>query len=291
MSVANNYQIDLESSFYQELQSILIDGVLNLSKTEIGSLYNYWNLNFDAQKVVNKFYNDSYISRTQNIPKEVILKGIDFPVWFGNFSSKKIVVLGIDPLRNIDAFNLTKTSDYKNDVIIGTPYALHESVSRAGSCKGYWAFIKGLVDLNNFVYCTDIFKTYYYNPSSKIRSYNDSAYTGTFLSSVHHQILMDELSLIQPDLIIVFGKIAHSFLTGSKAPKVSQSIKSTNRKILVNNTSVDVLTVLHLSRTTRGKNFNEFFNQNDINTVDFNLENRVHCAELYLSMLQQHGVI
>jgi hypothetical protein len=291
MNFNDNYRIDLEVSFYENLQAILMDGVLNVSSTEIKSLYEFWNSNFNSSSIINKFFPGTFVSPLQNLRDNVIFKGIDLPIWFGDYSKKKIVILGIDPLRNKDNFNQIIDADYRKDVIIGTPYALHEGFSRSGPCKGYWTFLKGLVDSNNFVYCTDIFKTYYFDPVKNIRSYNDASYTGKHNTSVHINILMKELAVIQPDLIIVYGKIAHSFLTGNKSPKISQHLNQTKRNIIINQNSTDVITVLHLSKTTRGKNFIDFFNQNNVNTLDFNAENRVHCAELYLEMLKNQRII
>jgi hypothetical protein len=287
----NRYTIDTEAPFYSRLQSLLTSSVLNITKEEIDSLYSSWNSNFESLNIVNKYYSDSLISREQNIPSDAILKGIDFPIWFGDLSKKKIVILGIDPLRNIKNFEETNASDYKKDVIIGTPYSFHDKTSREGACKGYWTFIKGLADSNNFIYVTDIFKTYYFDPLNKKRSYNDDSFIGTFSQSVHSDILMKELSFIQPDLIIVFGKVAHSFLMKRKAPKVSQNLTNTKTNLLIDSGSVEVYTVLHLSKTTRGKNFIDFFKHNNVEISDFDPENRIQCANLYLSMLRNAKVI
>ena len=281
----NNYIDDI---LFEKLKEIFSQNILNINKGQIDQYYEYWLKNYN-----NLNYNKILISRdliheNQQVPSGSILKGIDLPTWFGDYNNNKIIVLGIDPLRSQKVFQETG-ADFKRDVILGTPYAFHEKLSREKDCKSYWTFVDGLVNSNNFVYCTDIFKTYYFNEENKTRSYLDSDYTK---NPNHLFILKQELELIQPDIIIVFGHLAHNFLLNKKkCSKISQSILNTKSVYNFNNKSADVYTVLHLSKRPLSENFRFFFENNKIDTSYMDLENRVQCAEKYLEMFKKYNII
>lgn len=269
--------------FYKNLNQLITKNILKLSHEEIDKIYDSWEETKDKTGVKTNFvYSDKLIHNNQKIPQEVTVKGIDLPTWFGNYNNKKIVILGIDPLRSEKVFKREK-ADINNDVIVGTPYAFHEKDTREGWCANYWALIDGLVQDNNFVYCTDIFKTYYYDKATKTRSYNDKRFID---NSSHRHILISELELINPDLIIVFGGIAHKKLLNKNCPKISQDILKTKSIIKLNNTEVDVYTVLHLSRGTRGKTMKEFFDENEISTDSISVENRIECGKKYIELFK-----
>ncbi len=275
--------------FFNELKSIIKNNILDVSIEDIDKMYSSWEKDKDKKEVKTNFvYSENLIHDNQKIPKDTSLKGIDLPTWFGDYSNKKIVVLGIDPLRNENVFERENKSNIYNDVIVGTPYAFHERDSRENWCAGYWALIDGLVKSKNFVYCTDIFKTYYHNNSTKTRSYLDPNFVNNYK---HREILFNELELIKPDLIIVFGKIAHKILLEKNCPKIGQSILKTKVSLELKNKFTDVYTVMHLSKGTRGKNFKTFFNSNDIDTSSLNVENRVKCAEKYVEMFNKLRLI
>jgi hypothetical protein len=217
-----------EIEFYDKLKEIIIKNVLAVSSAEVDEMYDYWELNKDKKEIKNFKFPDTLIHINQEIPtKGATLKGIDLPTWFGNYSKKKVMILGIDPLRNEKVFErecakennqvIVVTTDVinysiKNDVIIGTPYALHEFKAREGSCAVYWNFIKWLSE-NHFVYCTDIFKTYYYNTETNKRSYRDLDFPK---SENHKELLTLEINLIKPDVIIAFGNLVEKLLNDLK---------------------------------------------------------------------------
>jgi len=175
-------------------------------------MYDYWELNKNNPKINNFKFPDTLIHINQRIPSlGATLKGIDLPTWFGNYSKKKVMILGIDPLRNNEVFERDK-ADVNTDVIIGTPYALHEFKAREGSCAVYWNFISWLSE-NHFVYCTDIFKTYYYNTETIKRSYRDIEFPK---SENHKELLTLEINLIKPDVIIAFGNLVEKLLNDLK---------------------------------------------------------------------------
>jgi hypothetical protein len=281
ISIHNN------TPFYHELKDLFIKNILNIEKSQLEEYYQYWRLNFDSLSSDKIKILDNLIHSNQKVPKESILKGIDLPTWFGDFNNKRIVVLGIDPLRNSKVFNEIGADIHRN-VLLGTPYAFHEKNSREKDCKSYWTLIDGLKKAGNFVYCTDIFKTYYYKDNEKIRSYNDPSY----ISNQYHKIILEEeLNLINPDIIIIFGKLAHSFLLDKKCPKIGQSIIKTKENYILKNKLAEVYTVLHLSKTPRGHHFKSFFENNEINTQSLNVEDRVKCAEKYLEIFKKNKII
>ena len=199
--------------FYNELKELIVNNVLSLSYVEIDAMYDSWELNKNNEGVANFKYQDNKIHRIQNVPLSgATLKGIDLPTWFGDYSKTRVMILGIDPLRNEKVFK-RENADVDNDVIIGTPYALHEIKARIGACATYWNFIEGLSE-NHFVYCTDIYKTYYLKRDG-VRSYNDQDFKST---PNHANLLKAEIDLIRPDVIIAFGNLVEDFLSHLNLP-------------------------------------------------------------------------
>lgn len=102
--------------------------------------------------------------------------GIDAPVlWTPNQgkSSKTIILLAQDPLRNNDYWDYSQEDMQHNmHVIVGTPYALHISEKTKRTLVGtrkkakrynvgvYRTIIEKLCERGYNVYCTDIFKYY-----------------------------------------------------------------------------------------------------------------------------------
>jgi len=217
--------------FYNELKELIVKYVLAIPSSEIDEMYDYWELNKLKKetkdfKYLNFKYPHSYIHENQlKTLTGASLKGIDLPTWFGeDYSKKKVMILGIDPLRNknvfkkecekrnvLNSFTPTDVIDdsIKNEVIIGTPYALHECEAREGKCSVYWTFIEKLIE-NHFVYCTDIFKTYFYNNDKDIRSYRDEEFA--IKNKNHKKLLEEEIKIIKPDVIIAFGNLVELFL-------------------------------------------------------------------------------
>ena len=269
--------------FYNTLKCLIVENILNVPENDIDNMYDSWLETKDRLDTKTNFvYSDKLIHNNQKTPKDATVKGIDLPTWFGDFKNKRIVVLGIDPLRNENVFN-RESADINNEVIIGTPYALHEKDTRENGCASYWTFINGLVKNNNFVYCTDIYKTYYHNKLTNTRSYDDKDF---IKNSNHRDILIRELELIKPDLIIALGGITHKKLLNKNCPTISQNILKTKSFIKLNGEKVDVYTVMHLSKIPRGMDMKKFFDANDIDTTSISMENRVECAEKYIELFK-----
>lgn len=287
--------MNLESSIFKKLNKFISSNILDIPNDYIDEMYKIWfaNLNNPIDKI-NFVFNDKYISSSQNTPKNVQVKGIDLPFWFGDYenANKKIVILGIDPLRSEQSFdrqhiniieNNLRLADFQNDVTIGTPYALHEKTTRENACIGYWTLVEELTKKNNFVYCTDIYKTYYFDYKENTRSYSDKKFIQ--YKQKHQEILNEELSIINPDLIIVFGKIAHSLLLDKNCPKIGQKIENTKDYYKLPNKNVDVFTVIHLSKASYNSHMSAFLNANNI--FDVNASKRDECAKAYIKIIDQ----
>jgi len=148
--------IRINAPFIEDLMQFLSDNVLNLSKTEIRNFYLKWIEGFDDNngKLLDDFINKNKINKRQNIPNNTTLLGVDLPTCFGEYSQKKIIFVGIDPVRNEEEFKKINAK-IDNDVIIGTPYALHKKIFREKRCAAYWEIIKKL-QVHSFIYVTDI---------------------------------------------------------------------------------------------------------------------------------------
>lgn len=258
-----------KTDFEKDLISYLKKNVINFSSEEISNIYSFWKKQFDKLPAelsteVKIISEKCSISENQYLPKESYLLGIDFPTWFNTPEDKefKIMVLGIDPLRNEKAFKCMK-ADVDNEVIIGTPYALHMSNMRAGRTKQYWNFIN-LLSENNFVYLTDIYKTFFYtDKSKKERSYN--YYKNNLLHS-QKDLLEEEIKLINPDLIITFGAETYFQLMDKRAPKLTSYVESN----IIEFMGKPVLPMIHLSGSVRQQTKINFLKENKINVIDKN---------------------
>ncbi|WP_417444003.1 uracil-DNA glycosylase family protein [Joostella sp.] len=249
----------------EELIKIIQTDIINIPKENILDLYESWSqTNEKSSKWV---FDKKYISEKQFLPLNAYLLGIDFPYWFGNISAKKrIMVIGIDPLRNENVFNKVK-ADKNNDVLIGTPYALHSIKMREGRTRPYWEFINSLSQ-DHFVYLTDIYKTFFYTDSSKKeRSYVYYKQHPSKLSSIKN-ILEQEIELLKPDLIITLGKESIVQLTEQKCNKLSRNI-SLNKTHLKSFPNIPIIPLVHLSGATRKANIINFMIANNLNTSNF----------------------
>ncbi|WP_067145438.1 uracil-DNA glycosylase family protein [Pseudotamlana agarivorans] len=249
-----------------ELQSFIINkiktDVINLSDKDFEGLYNRW---FNNNPSIKYDFKKDLISKKQGVPNGAYLLGVDLPYWFGdlNASNKKIMVIGIDPLRAESAFNKINANK-KDDVLISTPYALHSEGNRNEEKNAYWAFINELKS-KHFVYLTDIYKTFFYiNEPKRKRSYVYNSNKDN-VKDVLRQTLYSEIEFIKPDVIITFGGIAYSQLMGKRCPKLSQKLEKTKTHLKVTDDySVAVLPFMHLSGSTRSKNLDNFLEENNV---------------------------
>jgi uracil-DNA glycosylase len=126
---------------------------------------------------------------------------------------------------------------------------------RKGRQKHYWTLINNL-SKENFVYLTDIYKTFFYfGEGKKQRSYD---YFQEKNISKHKELLQKEIHLIAPDLIITFGKISYSKLMEINAPKLTINAELNIAKFK----DIPVLPMVHLS--SREKSKRDFLKNNNV---------------------------
>lgn len=247
------------TTFKQELISLLRESVLNISKENIEELYSIWSENFENYNPNNRFILEKdCISNEQHVPENTSLLGIDLPIWFNSQAAGRpnIMLLGIDPLRNKRTFKEYNANE-DNQVIIGTPYALHDNKMRCGRTKNYWEFIENLSE-NNFVYVTDFYKTFFLvNNIPAVRSYD--FYKGSNVYSKN--LLQKEIEIVNPDLIITLGAESYQNLLGlTRKPKMTKKIVLETLDKFNNTTKV--IPMVHLSGSTRA--------QSKINFIEIN---------------------
>jgi hypothetical protein len=279
--------------FFEKLSTIINEQILKIKHNEIETLYAKWAKEFseDLDFLSDKRSKD-LIREFQNVPEHSCLTGIDLPTWFGDFENKKVVFLGIDPMRNDRDFQ-NLDADINKDLIVGTPYAFHIKSFRENRTNPYWQVIN-IVAKSNFVYVTDIYKTFFYTDNTKkIRSYDfwNKTENNSFNEN-HRKLLIDEINLIEPDIIVTFGALAYKVLTNQKyCPKLSQSLSHTSNQIqpfsdkdISSKSSIKILPLMHLSGSTRGKHLEAFFLNNNIKYSDKD-DKRIIAGSLYGQMI------
>lgn len=251
--------IDTNVPFFDQIVRLLNKKVLNLSEYEIGNLYLKWNENFNEKdKSLDNCILKGQVNSAQHIPEGGRMLGIDLPSWFGRYSQKRILFLGIDPVRNEKEFTrINKDADH--DVIVGTPYAFHLQGFRERRCASYWQIIENLSE-KNFVYVTDIYKSFFY--FEKLRSYNYWK-SKSNLNTVHLNILMEEIGIIEPNLIVTFGAIAYRSIENSV-------------------TNIPILPMMHLSGSVRFGNLKNFL---ALNRYSLDKDNRIEAGRIYAEII------
>ena len=252
----------------EKIIEIIKNDIINLSDKTIKDLYNYW-----RDETPDKCKNDpkdwiqkkELISEVQQVPKGSFLNGIDFPYWFGKEkSNKKIMIIGIDPMRDEKVFSKLEANK-SDDVIIGTPYAVHSKKIRSGRTKEYWEFIEALSE-KNFVYLTDIYKTFFYtNETKKTRSY---VHHRSINSESARDILKKEIDIINPDIIITLGNETFIKFTLQKLKSpITNAIKD-NIVRLNEYDNLPIIPMVHLSGSTYKKHKVKFLENNFACEID-----------------------
>ena len=235
----NNGVINIKVPFFKELVDVIDKEVFKNVDNDIQGIYKTWNdenLNndVDSKSKSKPVVRDKELLRHENqkIPiKEVKLLGIDFPSWYGNYGSKeKIMIIGIDPMRGSKNFD-DATASETNDILIGTPYAYHDKKVRSSKAnKNYTQFIDNLLEDNNFVYLTDVYKTFFYHSDAKKKDIRSYRYYGeqqkieiqdkeNSIRSTILKTLCSEIKLINPTIIITLGDISFNQLTRKSVNK------------------------------------------------------------------------
>jgi uracil-DNA glycosylase len=241
----------------EALIEIVHSDILNISKNEIKFLYDAW---LNGRSSIGKWIQrKEVINEKQNVPNNACLRGVDLPFYFGNYhtSKKRIMIIGLDPLRNKSAFENAKkaevSADIYNDVLLSTPYALHSKNVREGKTNNYWQIISNL-EKQNFIYLTDLYKSFFRVEIDfkDVRSYD--YYRKKDVSNNSKEILLKEIDLVDPDIIIAFGNDTFG--------KLLEAIEEVNNESL---NKIPILKFIHPA--ARYKNLIEFLKKNGIDTI------------------------
>lgn len=272
-----------ENKFFGDLLEIIEKNIIP-DKEKIEEFYAIWKEKFENShdKILTEFIPKKIIHSNLGLPEDSETCGIDLPSWFGSASGKKIMFVGLDPMRSEKEFSQLNHANKTDHVIIGTPYALHNKHFRTSRSKLYWKLIEGL-SKDNFIYLTDVYKSFFYT-GNNIRSYNFYS-RNSKLKHRHHHIFEQELKLVQPDIIITFGKKSYEIVANKRIGKVSDSVDKNISKLFINeNKSALVIPLIHLSGSVRINNLEIFLRNNSIykNELDRN-----ECPELFLKLLNR----
>lgn len=152
------------------------------------------------------------ISKQQSIPVKARLCGIDLPAWMeGAAVKKRVMIISQDPLRDEKAFSHPGIqADPEKDCVLSTPWAAHLKFELPQGAKPNPTINKirrlaeALTEEDVSIYLTDIYKSFFITPDNKrsITSWTQED------SERHCEILKEEITLVNPDLIVVFGKKA-----------------------------------------------------------------------------------
>ncbi|XCF06730.1 uracil-DNA glycosylase family protein [Tamlana crocina] len=271
----------------KEIVKIVNSQILNISKKEIGFLYNSW---FNGLGTKDKWIqNKKVINEKLNVPEKAYLRGIDLPFYFGNIetANKRVMIVGLDPLRHPSAFEEAKDSNGKviganiqTDVLLGTPYALHlmikkESEKESKKKSKYRTIIENL-QKDNFVYLTDLYKTFFRVKvtSKEIRSYDYFRKKDINTNSL--EILLNEINLVDPHIIITFGSDIITKLTGKKVHSLSK--KKVVKTFCNHVENIPILPLVHPAAWN--SHLNDFFEANEIDVRKPDFDYGVAFSEL-----------
>jgi ribosomal protein L24E len=241
------------------IQDKVIDMVQRLillsSKEEIKAIYDILRKRYngeeyptDAEKAKSYFKDHSALALLKNfyIPERSLFIGVDLPSWF-NFQLKipRVMVVGVDPLRNGEKF--------KDAISIGSPYGIHDDHCKVlmndsdGSI--YWRLISQLAE-HYSVYVTDTFKVYFKcgrKNSSQVSCFTNPKAT-EWTEEIHQKIFAEEVSIVQPDLIVTLGSIPARWFSSIKDAN-SQTLKelSDKKDKRLSYNSIPILPLVHLS--------------------------------------------
>jgi hypothetical protein len=182
-------------------------------------------------------------------------------------------------------------------VLVGTPYAFHVKAFREGRTSPYWHVISKVAK-SNFVYITDIYKSFFYTDNTrKIRSYDYWSWAeNSRFNQYHRDLLMKEISIIKPDVIVTFGALAYRVLTNEKySPKLSElsligdEIIPFTYEFMPHNKPINILPLMHLSGSTRGHLLEVFFKKNEMK-YDDRIDKRNVAGSLYGQLINDFVV-
>ena len=183
----------MKNYYNEEILKLISDEILDLSIEELKVIYmkfqneEYeWISSKDTKGVFNSFLSlPSVYHRQFDLPYVIPSK---------QQNHKTIIILGMDALASSD-----RPED--DEILLNTPYNLHSKQGRETKVNQYWDIINDLRNDYN-LYLTDIFKSYFRNPS---KSNEIEAYTDL---KAHQEILEAEINIVKPEGILAWGKPA-----------------------------------------------------------------------------------
>ncbi|WP_067150260.1 uracil-DNA glycosylase family protein [Pseudotamlana agarivorans] len=231
------------SKLQNSIIELLSTNVIKTPKEQLDSIYSAWQKGEKASEIeidglpITTLHRNSLIS-DELIPKGTGLLGVDLPYWEGDFenSQNKIMIIGIDPLRDENAFKKAGANTY-NHVLLSSPFAYH-----ANKKSSFKTFINHLAE-NNFIYLTDVYKTFFSKGLKAYKSYNYyNKKTKEFPQIT--KMLFNEIKLIEPDLIITLGADTYKQLTKSKGITLTRNIMTEQRRY---HEGIPTLPLMHIS--------------------------------------------
>jgi hypothetical protein len=127
--------------------------------------------------------------------------GVDLPVLIGREgASRRAFIIGEDPLR--------KKEHHHGDIVLSTPYALHDPHFRKGPGLLYWDLSFWLMDRGFGIYYTDIKKVWVKDHAGKV-NHGEKLAIPADLYEHFRESLIQEIKEFNPEVIITFGKDAH----------------------------------------------------------------------------------
>ncbi|NJN74546.1 MAG: hypothetical protein HC799_18000 [Limnothrix sp. RL_2_0] len=205
--VAENLLFSQFSSKEFEVISDILSSLFTTSKIELTALYKRLNDDFDnscpSPIFVDRAFFTSMDEGFQAIYAQSPVIAVDLPSILeldnGDINKPTVVILGQDPKND---------HDFEN-IIVGTPYALHSKECRIKHTKRYFEMVFVLLSLGYRVYLTDIFKVWVCDPT---RPYSRCKLPRIDQEKFFH-ILKLEFQAVKPVALITWGNEAANSLS------------------------------------------------------------------------------
>ena len=146
------------------------------------------------------------ISEKQGVPVAARFCGIDLPVWIaGDSITCQVMIISQDPLRNEDSF--MHPANPEKDCVLSTPWAAHlkfqlpKGEKTTQTMRKMRQLTTALTEKGVSLYLTDLYKTFFQMPDKRksVLCWKKED------RERHREILKEEITLVNPDLIVVFG--------------------------------------------------------------------------------------
>ncbi len=190
----------LDSSYihkcYREFKDSYNQKLLSFDGGFISKQKQSWRISFQEQQTMNHWENSTLI-------------GVDLPLFFKcpDPKAQTVMLVAQDPLRNRDHF---PSNDFKDrDVIIGTPFAFHNSRHREEeNAKIVFDLVQHIIGKNYHVYVTDVYKVWMKDDKKK----DNKGHELKKESTIFNHLLRKELDIIDPKIIITLGGVPEKII-------------------------------------------------------------------------------